>query len=941
MRTPAPLAAGLALALALGSVLALGAASAGADDWTATVTNTGTIYPNSTVYFSGTLPAGSGITSISVGNTSIDPDAACDGSQFTTEWSCSYTPPNDYSNDLGVGVNTIVFVVSTSSEAESNESLEFTVTPYPTPNATLNDPSPVYSDQGTFEFSGTTDTPVLSATVNFSDESSTGCALTESPSSTWACNFTSDSSVPEGDASISLEFAGNPTEIDPLPFTVLPDPPAGAISFLPGGFVVEPLNNADTIDIYSFNGEGWTSQHSWYAGEPNSGAGCQDNDLGVSCEVPPITSDSGSQLAQIWRFDAYRDAENSDELPPSEVDQYFEVPGAPIVTGVSVTSDGRLRLTGSNAQVVTSDGEGSAPASGILLYLDHGTTAAPCLDTDGTTVVPANDDGTWTCETVPLDYGPHYVNVAVQDLGAGDQGDLSVNDGDAVASYIPGGLSVESEAVSATLVAPAPPTGGTTGGSTTPTVITPVWSFDLSGLNLGDVHPGDTFTVTGTGLPPGSTVSFELHSTPVSLGSTVVKPDGTFSLTGIIPADTTAGAHHLIATLSGPGLATTTSDKPLTVAVPASAATTGTATTPSSDAKPAEHSIVGEPGGSPTAPNILTHGLQSIADVVAHPAKIPAALAVGLVLLIFAVLPGHLLNATLAEQYERLARRVPRLRSTPAWLATWRSWLSRAPFVGGLLVTAATALLFCLADPRFGFTLATLRLFLAGAIALFVVVYLSNAIASLIVRRRWSIDVRLSIRPLGLVLTVVGVIVSRLLDFSPGFLIGLVLGLTIVGKSAANFAWRAVLIRSGVVIGLALLAWLGFSLFTVGEAEGSTFGSELFLEVLVAITTEGIVALLVELLPLRLLEGERIYRRSKLAWGALYLVCVVIFIVAVVPWEGNWEALGSSLWSWIAVVVVFGAICTGIYLFFRFFAKEHESEESDEPRELVSISDNE
>jgi hypothetical protein len=1141
MRTPAPLAAGLALVLAVGSVLVLGSASAGADDWTATVTNSGPIYPNSVIYFSGTQPDNSSITDISVNDgPSLDLDALCDGTQTEPTWMCSYTAPSDFST----GPNVINFTLSnSSSESQTSESLDFTVSDYPVPSVTLNDPTPLYADATTFDLQGTTDTQVESATIHFSDDSSGDCAINESPSGTWDCTFTGEGTLPDGDASVSFTFVGNPNTPDPLDFTILPAPDysavpapptfsasgveeydgltggafqgratlwswngsdgpsdpglgvcmlsttpsnceqwrpaidltpghwelraqqnwqgysvwpgdpytgvsynfripdaptdvvaepvgaagitfsgtgtntdtitvsqqtegnpvvctatvsegswscdsdiafdsvdltftvtatdegageayadgyasefgledsttyvtggvspattvsatltaAGTVSFFPGGFTVNALNNTNTIDIYSQNGEGWDYVHSWASGDPYDEAGCVDADTSVTCSnLDP----------NYWRFDAYQyygggEGYARTMIDPTEADEYFYIPEAPTVTTYSITSDGRIRLVGANAQVVSDE----SPSSGILLYIDGSTTASPCLATDGTTVIPANTDGSWQCETVPLSYGPHSVRAVVQDLGAADNGNEG-NGHESYTSYVMGGLSAKSAAVSATFVAP-PTSGGTTGGTTPPNVITPVWSFDLSGLDLGNVHPGDTFTITGKGLPPGSTVSFELHSTPVSIGSTVVKPDGTFSLTGTIPADIPAGAHQIIATLTGPGLAPTTAVKPLTIVDTSGATTTSTTSTQSSDAKPAEHAIVGEPAGDPTAPNILTHGLQSIADVVAHPGKIPAALAVGLVLLIFAVLPGHLLNATIAEQYERLSRRIPRLRSSPSWLTRWRAWLSRAPFVGGLLVTATTALLFCLADPRFGLTLATLRLFLAGAIALFVVVYLSNAIASLIVRRRWSINVQLSIRPLGLVLTAIGVIVSRLLDFSPGFLIGLVLGLTIAGKSAAQFAWKAVLIRSSVVIGLALLAWLGFSLFTVGEAEGSTFGSELFLEVLVAITTEGIVALLVELLPLRLLEGERIYRRSKLLWGALYLLCLFIFVVAVVPWEGNWEALGSSLWSWIAVVVVFGAICTGIYLFFRFFSKEHEEEEADEPGELVSISDNE
>jgi hypothetical protein len=279
------------------------------------------------------------------------------------------------------------------------------------------------------------------------------------------------------------------------------------------------------------------------------------------------------------------------------------------------------------------------------------------------------------------------------------------------------------------------------------------------------------------------------------------------------------------------------------------------------------------------------------------------------------------------------------LRSQPAWYTRLKAFLGRNPVLGGLLVTTVTALLFGFADPKFGLTLASLRLFLAVSVALFVVVYLANAIAGRIVSKTWSVDVEVNIRPLGLLLTLVGVIISRALDFSPGFLIGLVLGLTIAGKSAAAHAWKAVVIRSSIVIGIALIAWLSFSAFPAGEGEHATFWSELMLEILVAIATEGIVALLVELLPLHLLEGERLYKKSRALWAAIYLAVITIFIVAVVPWEGNWEALGSSLWSWITVVVGFGAVCVAIYLYFRFLAAPLEEEGEDED-ELVSIADN-
>jgi polyferredoxin len=129
---------------------------------------------------------------------------------------------------------------------------------------------------------------------------------------------------------------------------------------------------------------------------------------------------------------------------------------------------------------------------------------------------------------------------------------------------------------------------------------------------------------------------------------------------------------------------------------------------------------------------------------------------------------------------------------------------------------------------------------------------------------------------------------------------------------------------------MAITAWIGYSTLTLGGNEGGTFGSALLVETLVAITTEGVVALLVELLPLRFLEGQRVYAHSKVLWGVFYILTVVVFVLAVVPWEGNWDALGSSLWIWIVVLAAFAAVCVGVYLYFRIFSPPVEAEDADE-----------
>ena len=692
--------------------------------------------------------------------------------------------------------------------------------------------------------------------------------------------------------------------------------PSAPIAYFPS-VTFEPrpagghLVSAPTAGSYGTNADFalWQTIEYYYGSYDDWGdfSGAPLCDYGEGGFVPGTNTCDASGLAPGYY--EYRVMQSATD---ALIAQYFTVPNTPTVT-VIPSGSGRALLSGT----VATD---TIDAVGDLVHVLVDGNNPKC---DGSTVA---GNGTWSCIVTGLKAGTHTFQAFVEDVNGGN-GDIGFPD------HVTGGLSAGSNLVSAKIQVT---------GTSTPTdsPAFPDWFFTITGVDLNNVHPGDTFTVSGSDLPPGAMVSGELHSKAVSIGSAVVQPDGTFTLPVTVPADFPAGAHTIVMTLTPPGSSAVPSQQALKVVTTSDSSGAGDAATPSDSPSPLGSSE--GPGIDHHGPNsnILTHGLNTIADVVAHPAKIPAAIEIGLVLLIFAVLPGHLLNATLAEQYERFTKRRPKREPGQGRWARLVAFLHRTPVVSGLLLTTATALLFGFADPRFGFSLPSLRLFLGLAIALAIVSYLTNAVVSRIMRGRWRVDVEVRLRPLGLILTVVGVVVSRLFDFSPGFLIGLVLGLVISEKHLAKQAWRAVLLRSSILLGVALLAWFAFSLFDAKQ-EGGTFASELAIETLVAITTEAVVGLMVELLPLKLLEGEKLYEKSKVLWGALYLLAVFIFVVAVVPWEGNWAELGSSLWTWIGIVVGFGIVATGIYLYFRIRGhEEHEehviTDEDDE--KLVPIA---
>lgn len=64
------------------------------------------------------------------------------------------------------------------------------------------------------------------------------------------------------------------------------------------------------------------------------------------------------------------------------------------------------------------------------------------------------------------------------------------------------------------------------------------------------VRPGEPITVTGGGFAPNSTVTI-IFDTQV-LGTTVTRPEGTFSTTVTIPANATPGRHTLAAVGTAP-----------------------------------------------------------------------------------------------------------------------------------------------------------------------------------------------------------------------------------------------------------------------------------------------------------------------------------------------------------------------------------------------------
>ena len=314
--------------------------------------------------------------------------------------------------------------------------------------------------------------------------------------------------------------------------------------------------------------------------------------------------------------------------------------------------------------------------------------------------------------------------------------------------------------------------------------------------------------------------------------------------------------------------------------------------------------------------------LEPAQNVLTNPVALGGAAVAGLVLLLLVGLPAELLNQSISENYERITRRLPRVRAP--WWQRFGAWIQSRHLIGGLALTVLAALIFGFADPGFGWDVASARLVLALALALFVVGYLASLISGAIIRRRWGLESVMELKPLGILLAVVGVLLSRIIEFSPGFLIGLVLGITVLSTTSAAQRAKVTLVQAGVVFGLSMLGWAAYSILSATTSPDS-FATALAFETTAAITAEGLTALVVGMLPFKLLDGSEVAAYSRWLWAAVYAFIAGAWILVVLP--SAWTEQTGSIWTTVAVLGAFTIVALGIYFFFRLTGKDEDEED--------------
>jgi hypothetical protein len=300
----------------------------------------------------------------------------------------------------------------------------------------------------------------------------------------------------------------------------------------------------------------------------------------------------------------------------------------------------------------------------------------------------------------------------------------------------------------------------------------------------------------------------------------------------------------------------------------------------------------------------------------------PAAIGFSLLLvalfLLLALFPASLFNETIEENYDVIAgwfarggKRVARLRGLVAGF--WQGPIG----VGIFLLLAGVVYGFL--DPAFGLDADSLALF-AGIVVGLAITTAAFEYPIVLVQRRVNLERGLvRVLPLTILIALACVLVSRMAEFQPGYMYGLIAFWAFDRALPRRSAGIAVTLTCVLILAMALGAWVllpGVEQALAGSPLLSLFATT----VLAVIFIGGLEGLLVELLPLRFLRGNYVWAWRRSVWIALFAIAGFAFVhILLHPGvDYLFEVRGEAVAVAVGFFIGFGVLSVAAWGYFRY-----------------------
>lgn len=302
-------------------------------------------------------------------------------------------------------------------------------------------------------------------------------------------------------------------------------------------------------------------------------------------------------------------------------------------------------------------------------------------------------------------------------------------------------------------------------------------------------------------------------------------------------------------------------------------------------------------------------------DISTDPEVIGSNITLTLFVILAFAFTSTLFNQTLAANRREIEGWVGRLfapfqRSSSvverryAAVAERRPWIQRAVAPAAILVL--TALIYGFLSPDFGFNTKSVVLVVSLIVAVAGITYLYEGGRALLARRRFRVWAGVRLYALALVIAVGSVLLSRLVDFQPGFVYGFVASYILLSPVALDRRQEGQIVAFSAIALLAasVIAWL-----LVIPLREVTEGSDAWWVALpegmaVAVFVAGLQGLFFRMIPLSFMDGAKIAEWNRLLWLLMFGAAGFLFWHVLLNQEGAYvEALQEK-----SSIAVFGLL---------------------------------
>lgn len=323
----------------------------------------------------------------------------------------------------------------------------------------------------------------------------------------------------------------------------------------------------------------------------------------------------------------------------------------------------------------------------------------------------------------------------------------------------------------------------------------------------------------------------------------------------------------------------------------------------------------------------------SLLELSTSPQTIATNLVLSLVLLFLILLACTVFNQTLEENHAELAALFAGVTGPFAWFF---GWLRGGDNPAGQSVSLLRLLLILLVvagiysglDPDFGLNVTTLALVISLTVGVGLLTILYEGSQILFASRAFGTRGRLEPLPLGILVAAVSVIVTRVTNLHPGLVLGVVAG-AIVPSNDPRQQGRIVFGAMLGTLALSLLALLLVEPLRSYADDSSQWFAVIPETVAVTFFVGGTEGLLLNLLPLKFMEGHALWNWSRLAWVFFAVTVSFIFFHVVVNRTDAYTSVTdqTSIQAMFAICIVCVVLASAFWLACRFWLPDRAEKE--------------